>query len=504
MHSVGIVDIGSNTVRLSVVQLDQEAYRVRHEEKAAMRLAARLRPDGTLGPQAAEETVRVLLGFAAACADWGADRWLAVATAAVRQAADGPEFVQTVAERTGIPLRIASGAQEAYLGFVGAMNTLAERDGLLVDVGGASTELTVISERRALASFSLPLGAVNSAARFGLQDRAPKGALDALREALDGAFTEAGGTWGPMRGALIGVGGTVRALAKMDRRRRSYPLDATHNYVLDPAEVVDLRARLAAMDAKDRVRLPGLTADRADLIAAGTAIMAWVIDHTAPERLVVSGSGLREGLFYSDLLQGRAEPVYPDVLAASALNLQRLHGLPARLCDRLAHLAGALWEHLGPLAGAPPECARLIPVAARLRGIGSSVSYYDWERHTFYILREARLFGLDHRERLLLAAAAGYEGAGRLREALAPYAAILRPGDERLATRMGVCVALAHAVDRATGGRADSIHTAALPSAIRVTVPGAPEGGIVLPPSVVDDVRKWYGRALGVTAGEVG
>ncbi len=498
MHSVGIIDIGSNTVRLSVVELLDGAYRVRHEDKAALRLAARVRPDGTLGPEAADETARVLLGFRAACADWGVGQWLAVATAAVRHAADGLEFVRVVAERTGIPLRIASGAEEAHLGFVGACNTLAERDGVLVDVGGASTEITFMVDRRAQQAVSVPFGAVNTAARFGLHDRAAKGALHSLQEALDAAFAAAGGVWAPAQPALIGVGGTVRALAKMDRRRRGYPLDATHNYLLDPAEVVDLQDRLADMDAKDRARLPGLTADRADLIAAGTAILAWAIGHAAPERVVVSGSGLREGLFYRHILRDRAEPIYEDVLAASALNLQRLHGLPAALCERSADLAGALWECLGPLASAPAECARLVPVAARLRAAGTAVSYYDWERHTFYILREARLFGLDHRQRLLLAAAAGYEGAGRLRDALAPYAAILRPGDDRLATRMGVCVAVAHAIDQTTGGRAHPIRTTALPSAIRVTVSGCAEGGVAVPAAVADEVRKWYGRALGV------
>lgn len=509
MESIGVVDIGSNTVRLSVVEvLPQGAYRVRHEEKAGLRLGARIGPDGELGPQAAHETARVILGFAWAAGQWGVREWVAVATAAVRQARDGLAFLAIVSERSGIPLRILGGDEEAALGMVGALNTLAERDGYLIDVGGASTEVTRFEGRRRIRSASLPLGAVNATAAFGLADRAPEGAIAALEAALDRA---AG--WAPEGGAashwirpqpdgtLIGLGGTVRALGKMDRRRRGYPLDATHNYVLNPEYCRTARDRLTALAARDRARLPGLGADRADLMAAGTAILAWAVARTAPRRLVVSGSGLREGLFYSRLLRDRPGHLYDDVLEASTRNLVRLYGLSEPRAERLAALADALWTALGPIAGAAPEVARLVRAAARLRGVGSGISYYDWQRHTGYVLREARLFGCDHRERMLLAAAAAFEGAARLREGLMPFSAVLQPGDDRLAVRMGLSLALAEQIDRQAQGAALPLQVTSLPSALRIATAATPEGGFDVPVPLAEDFRKWFGRALAVTSG---
>lgn len=502
LESVGIIDIGSNTVRLSVVESSPDGgYRVRHEAKAGLRLASRLEAGGgVLGPEAAEETARVLAGFAADGADWGVGAWIAVGTAAVRSATDGPEFLEHVRRQTGIAARVLSGDEEAHLGLVGALNTLAERDGFAVDIGGASTELTRFENRRRAGGASLALGAVNASARFGLQQRAvraPGAGLDGLRAWCDAATDGADWLQPIPGGTLVGIGGTARALCKLDRHRRNYPLHATHNYVLDPQEALDLAERLAGLSARERERLPGMAPERADIIAAGAGLLAWAVRRTQPARVIVSGAGLREGLFFSHLLRGQPEPLFPDVLEASVRNVERCCGLPQARGARLAEVAGALWAGLHP-GEAGPGGAGLAGLAARLREAGTAVGYYDWEAHTFYVLREARLFGLDHRERLLLAAAAGYDGPGTLREQLQPYVSILQPGDERFGVRLGVVAALAHAVDRSCRGGALPLQVTGLPSVLRVQPAGPPAGA--LPASLAEDFRKAFGKALGFGA----
>ncbi len=501
--TLGIIDLGSNTVRLSIVELGRDgAYRVRHEEKAALRLAARLHSDGSLGPDTTDATVAVVRGFAAIGADWGVHDWLAVGTAAVRAATDGAALLAEVQRQTGIRVALLSGTEEAELGLIGALNTLAEGDGWLVDIGGASTELTRFVGRRSTGSVSLPLGAVNAARRFDLEDRAPVGAVRELERTLattlDGVAPTA--DWNaPAPGAtLVGLGGTVRALAKLDRRERRYPLNLTHHYTLEPVRVSGMAERLAGMTTRERLRLPGVSSDRADLMAAGAAILAWVTRHLRPQRLVVSGSGLREGLFYRHLLRELPGHLFSDVLQASARNLERLHGIPSTRADRLAALAEALWSDLAPLVAAPADLARLAPVAARLRETGTAMGYYDWPRHTFYLLREGRIFGLDHRERLILAAAAGFESIGRLRAALAPYAGLLAPQDVRLAEALGVTAALAHALDRDCLCAALPMQLTVLPSAVRI-VPHRSSQGLEVG-TLASDFRKCFSRALAVAA----
>ncbi len=496
MRRVGMVDIGSNTVRLSIVEIRTDGgYLVRHEQKANLRLAARINADGTFQPSAADEAITILQDFQAAGDDWNVGRWSAVATAAVRQAVDGPAFVDRIARAVGINIRIINAAEEAHAGLIGALNTIAEQDGFTVDIGGGSTEITRFVARRRVTGVSLQWGAVNAAARFGLEGRAKAGALAELTKALDGALQEQDPRIFSAPGLrLIGIGGTARALAKLDRRRRHYPLPAVHNYLLPPSQVIAFRDELTAMNVNERARVPGLTADRADLLAAGTALFAWVVERARPVHVVVSGSGLREGLFYQEFLADHETPVFDDVLEASISNLERLHGLPVGRCRRIAGLATSIWTALGDEARTirPP----LVAAAARLRDVGTTVNYYDRERHAAYILREGRLFGVDHRERLLLAAAAGYEGPSKTRSWLAPFAALLTSGDEQLAICMGICVSLAHRIDADTRGHAGPLSLTVLPSAVRITTSGNSPHGFASAQALGGDFRKAFGRAL--------
>lgn len=504
MPQWGIIDVGSNTVRLSVVEVRPNgAYVVRHEQKASLRLAARLQADGSLGVQAAADTARVLEDFKAAGADWEVSRWLAVATAAVRQATDRDAFLEQINTATGLNVELLRAEEEANLGLIGGLNTLAVTDGYTVDIGGGSMEVTRFQGRSRVAGISLTLGAVNTAERFGLKGRAKANALADLHAAL----RQAGGALDWMRPSpdlpLIGIGGSVRALAKVDRRQRRYPLVATHNYMMAPDAVVALRDQLMALTAEERQRLPGVAADRAEILAAGAALLGWIIERLTPKAVVVSGSGLREGLFFRALLQDQAVPVVADVLAASVANLERLHNLPQARAERLGGLAASLWSGFGPVAGDRERLgARLAPIAARLRDLGTTISYYDRERHAAYVLREGRIFGLDHRERLLLSAAAGYAGVARLRQWLSPYGSILQRGDVQLATCMGVCVALTHGLEQEARGRGTPLAVRVLPSAVHITVAAGPRRGFTGVLSLGSDFRKAFGRALAVSVAE--
>ena len=506
MSAVGIIDIGSNTVRLSVIEVRPDgAHLVRHEQKAVLRLASRVSPSGRFAPEAAQDTIGVLGDFLAAGEDWHVARWVAVATAAVRQAADGQSFIREISEATGLAVHILSAEEEARAGLIGALNTLSERDGVAVDIGGGSMEITHFADRRRKAGVSIALGAVTAAARFELRERAKPGSLKSLARMLDAEVQAQDPEL--LRGQglpLIGMGGTVRALAKLDRRRRGYPLPAVHNYVMEPTSVLRFRDELVAMPSQARRRVPGMSVDRADLMAAGSALLGWVVERIGPDRVVVSGSGLREGLLFEELLRDRPEPIFDDVLGASVANLERVHALPSGRCERLGSLAGTLWGALGSLGeegkGVDP---RLVPAAARLRDVGTTINYYDRERHAAYMLREGRLFGLDHRQRLLLAAASGYEGATKLRAWLAPYASLLAPGDESLAIRMGIAVLLTHHLDLEARGKAGPLSITVLPSAVRIMTTSGPAQGFAATLGMSMEFRKAFGRALSVTTGTV-
>lgn len=443
-ETIGVIDLGSNSVRLAVVRVaDDGAFRVAATAKAVVRLAAALDSDGQIGETGLQRTLAALSDFLRIGRSYGVGRYLAVATAAVRQAANGPEFIGEVSSRTGVSFQIITGAEEAELGFLGALNTLDIRDGLLIDMGGASTELVRFSDRRIVAATSLPFGAVNLTERFLPGGQGSQEAYSALNGFLSGLL--AGVPW--IRTArdmpLIGVGGTVRNIARIDRKERNYPLDVLHNYRLSPDQVEAVCRLVRGRSVAERAKIPGLSEDRADIIPCGFAMISQLLSRSGARELVVSGNGVREGLIYRHLLRERPMPLVADVLGHSVTNLVHSHGLDERRSEAAVQLSLALFDGLQPIHRMGSRSRRCLAAAAALAEVGATVNVYGQEHHTFYLVCHGRLYGLTHRETVITAAAAGYKNAGKVKALTDPFAGLLAAGDEVLIRRLGVMTLMA-------------------------------------------------------------
>ncbi len=159
---LGIIDIGSNSIRLVIYELTTDSHRIIDEAKESPRLSERIGADGRLAHSQIMNIVSILSHFKALCEASGATRVKAVATAAIRNASNSLEIVSLLKAHTGLDVQILSGEQEAYLGFLGTANTMDVDKGFLVDIGGGSTELTLFRDREIVNSYSFPFGAVNS------------------------------------------------------------------------------------------------------------------------------------------------------------------------------------------------------------------------------------------------------------------------------------------------------------------------------------------------------
>jgi exopolyphosphatase/guanosine-5'-triphosphate,3'-diphosphate pyrophosphatase len=231
---------------------------------------------------------------------------------------------------------------------------------------------------------------------------------------------------------------------------------------------------------------------RAELVPSALLIAKAIVDHLAPSEIVISGAGLREGLLYRRLY-GSAMPDAEDLLGQSCRNL--LFQFGEEPDGAQAAVAQGLLTALSPLLP-QPGALDLGQAAARLRGIGRRVNFYDRHRHTFGIVMGARLFGLSHREQVLLAAAAAYEGPRRLREVLVPYLDLLERGDTVLAQRLGLAAAYAEALARSAPGQIAEIAVDITPSLITLGIAGiAPPPQ--LPFSELDRLAGQFGNVYG-------
>lgn len=504
IKTLGIIDLGSNSVRLIVVDVaGKGSYRYITEEKAVLRLAAGLERDGAISRAGLERTLSVLDDFMRIARSHGASVYQAVATAAVRQARNGAEFVQAVSARTGVGFRVISEVEEAELAFTGAINTLSETDGFLIDVGGGSTELVRFADRRITHSASLPFGAVNLTERF-----LPGGSGSAAEFAALSAFlTERLLTVPWLHTSpglpLVGVGGTIRNLARMDRKARRHPLEILHGYRMAPAAVEDAYTVIRSTPEADRSKIPGLSAHRSDIIAGGLALVWHALARTCARELVISGAGVREGLLYQYLLGAHRPSLVPDVLEHSIAHLLHTYGLSQRRSREAVRLALALYDALEPVHGLDRGARRCQVAAAALSDLGLAVNVYGQDQHTFYLVTRGRLYGLSHRELVITGAAAGYRGYGKAKAILAPYETLLWPGDEGMVRRLGVITALTRELTRYEPGAVRSLRVGLEGSTAILTLESDQVSQAVLQgmQSWGTDFRKAFGQNLVVEVG---
>jgi exopolyphosphatase/guanosine-5'-triphosphate,3'-diphosphate pyrophosphatase len=299
------IDLGSNTVRLLVADVDPHtrAWRVVETAQRVTRLGEGLAASGRLGPGPAQRTTAVVGEYVARARRACAQQVLIVATSAVREAANGADFAAGLERATGARVRIVSGEEEAALTLAGVLRGLGD-DGssgagtLIFDIGGGSTEYILARGSAAVAATSLRLGVVDLAERYPFREAVDWARYRAMHTEIAGRL--ASELPAEIRGArperLVGTAGTATTLAALDLGLAAYDPVRVQGHALARGAIEALLARLGALAVAERGALPCLEPGRADLIVAGTAIVLATMDLLGADVLVVSDWGLREGI----------------------------------------------------------------------------------------------------------------------------------------------------------------------------------------------------------------
>jgi exopolyphosphatase/guanosine-5'-triphosphate,3'-diphosphate pyrophosphatase len=448
---IGIIDIGSNTVRLAVYQLtDNGAYRVLDQGRWPARLSQRMDHAGSLPEEAVDELAEVLLHFRSLCEKHEAQSIRAVATAAIRQAVNRESIIKRLFALTGISIEILSGEDEARIGSRAMLNSLSFSECFVVDIGGGSTEISLIKDRRVVSAVSFPIGCVNMNSRFPFGNGpVAHSQLADLQIVVGNLLSKEKWITSYPGLPLIGLGGTVRALGKLHQRETDYPFPLLHGYEMNIPDLSLTLDRLAEISVDQRRKLPGLSKDRGDVIVPGLAILHGVMRQMHSSKLVVCGAGLRDGLFYEICLPHTQSNSEDYVLEESIRNLNALYPVsPEGHLNQVRKLALTVYDRLSASSVLPAYSRRLLDTAARLFRIGAVIDFNDSADHTFYMLLHTHWNGLSHREILLTAAIASYRGANPLKRKLAPFRSMLEEGDMETIAKLGSLLQLAVALDR--------------------------------------------------------
>jgi exopolyphosphatase / guanosine-5'-triphosphate,3'-diphosphate pyrophosphatase len=352
-----------------------------------------------------------------------------------------------------------AGQDEAYYGYVAAVNTTTLTSGVVLDIGGGSMQLTHVADRRAQESVSFPLGAVRVTEQF-LPGDGPvkKKDLTRLRDHVTEAVS--GLDWLSSAGKrMVGVGGAVRNLAAAAQAAHGSLDLGVQGFVITPKVLSDLTAELASMSVPERGMVPGIKPGRGDIILAAAVVLDTIVSLGGFDGIEATDAGLREGVFLARTLLEGDPPLFDDVRSAAVRNLAIQYESDMAHVEHVAMLSLQMFDSL--VSGGlftPAEGEReLLWAASMLHDVGMTISYDDHHKHSRYLIENAELPGFDPRERALIAQITRYHRKGIPK--LGIIEAIARDGDEELLNRCAVVLRLAEHLER---GRDQSVSEAHL------------------------------------------
>jgi exopolyphosphatase / guanosine-5'-triphosphate,3'-diphosphate pyrophosphatase len=469
---LAVIDLGSNSFRLVVFTARDGWWKRTDEIYEAVRIGEGLAATGVLGEPGmarAQATMEVFAHFCAANG-LGPDEIDAVATSAIRDAANAPVFLERAQRASGLAVRVLSTEDEARYGYLAAINSTTLDDGVMLDLGGGSMQLVRVGGRLAHEMDSWPLGAVRTSERFLPGDGPAKPRqLRELRAFIAGSLERA--PWlGRGGGRLVGIGGTVRNLGAAAQRELGIPEFGVQGYVLTREQLDDLIDKLAKLSPAERAKFPGIKPSRGDLILGGAVVVQSVIELGGFDGLEVTEAGLREGVFFERHLDADP-PLFEDVRSATVVNLAAQYGMDPAGNPHTAHvvaLALGLFDELAAagLHDGDPHERELLWAACVLHDIGMAVDYDDHHKHSRYLILNAGMPGFTQREVALIGQAVRYHRKGM--PSLGPFAPLAVKGDAERLDRMATLLRLAEDLERSRDQLVHEAHVTVADGAVRL------------------------------------
>jgi exopolyphosphatase / guanosine-5'-triphosphate,3'-diphosphate pyrophosphatase len=375
----------------------------------------------------------------------------AVATSAVRKAANGPEFVREIRERIGLEVAVISGDEEAELAALSAFHNF-DLEGvrhLIFDIGGGSLELITALGAHMEEVLSLELGAVFLTENFLKQDPVSPAEHQKLRKyirkCLKANYT--GDRTGMQ--CLVGSGGTVTSMAGMITAGRKQRYESLHGHELLRSEVVHLLAMLVRKSNKERRALPGLNPDRSDIIIAGVTVVDELMKLFRVNVLKVNERGIREGLILRGLRREKLLPQEkpPRSWRESALEFARSCHFDEEHSLHVAELGKQIFTGVARKLKLTQKDQRLLEAAALLHDVGYFIGYASHHKHSYHLIRHADLFGFTPRERAIIANVARYHRKALPKKKHEEFTS-LSQGDRDLVLILGGILRLCDGLDR--------------------------------------------------------
>jgi exopolyphosphatase/guanosine-5'-triphosphate,3'-diphosphate pyrophosphatase len=398
---VAVIDIGSNSVRMVVFERTSRfAFHLLHEAKSKVRISENAyQHEGNLQEIPMQRTFDALENFLSICTSFSARKIFCVATSALRDAPNKKDFLQRVKEKLKLDIKIIDGQKEAYYGAIACANLLPEQENALsIDIGGGSTEFSIINQKNVSNTISLELGTVRLKELFFDKNSIDKAIeyIDMKLEVLDDLKAS----------TIIGIGGTFRAISSAIMKEENYPLQKLHAYEYSVKKLEIFISNILNADEADLKKF-GIASNRFDVIKPGALILDRVLKKMAPLTALTSGAGVREGVYLCDLLRG-SKGKLPSNYNTSVRYIIDSHIQDSSFSNQLNQLSKKLFDLTFEHFSINMQYRYELAVASKLYPAGGNVHFYSKNKHSYYLIQTALEYGFTHEQIVLISTLVKY------------------------------------------------------------------------------------------------
>jgi exopolyphosphatase/guanosine-5'-triphosphate,3'-diphosphate pyrophosphatase len=479
------IDIGSNSIKLIVIEAATgDSFAVLGREKEVVRLGHNTLTAGFLEAEAIMRAAETLRRYRSIAEARGAGRVVTIATASVREARNAQEFVDAARDFAGVEVEILSGLEEARLIGLAAVHECSAQGSTLlnIDIGGGSTELSLMERGEPAALHSVKLGCVGTTERFISEDPIKPKELKGLRENIQAVWESRQREMRGMRWDLASAtSGTALALGRMSLLEKMSPEQLRAKGAQPAGAVFTLdwlakfNARAAKATTAQRREWPGMSAQRAEVIVAGGQIMEGFMRVFGVKAARSCDYALREGVILDSLREMEAE-AQPPLDDEADPRLRSVHAVGRRFgyeevhAHQVARLAEKIFDALAPAHKLSRQQRTLLSAAALLHDAGYHIAHEDHHKHALYLIKHSEMTGFSEAERLVIGNIARYHrGSPPRKERHADFAA-LAPSDQATVWKLGAILRLADALDAGYESRVTDLKCAARGRRVSVTL----------------------------------
>ncbi len=445
---MAIIDLGTNSIRINIIDINKYGgYKIIDSAKERVELSEGLSESGLIHINAINRTLLALDFFKTLIHINQVTHVHALFTGA-RTAQNRDLFIEHINRETEIAFLTIDGKKEAYYTYLGVINSMDCNNGLIIDIDGGSTEIMWIENRKLHKSVSLSFGSIVLTEMFSDISNKKKRVQTAL-DYVDKEMEKIEWLHEVKGYPIIGVGGTIRALGRMDKHMNNYPIRSIHNYHLTTGELDFLFDKVFVKPDGKEGEIEGVHEERAHIITMGLIPLYSLVHTMESKELRISGNGLRNGYFYELFFKSLNQPVVvADVLQHSCENLINCFGIRTTHASQVKKLSLMLFDQLSEDHDFSVEDRKALEIASLLHDIGMTIGYYDHHLHGMYLLMFKRIHGLRIKEHLKVAFLVGNHRGDGIKDIITDYKSMFSKREIQRILNVSLFLQIAEQLDR--------------------------------------------------------